>query len=134
MIECKTKKLFIHAFHSQGAQKNFLMAPLLNKVWNTKVAEKDTSISLTLSSNSKIAVVAINQAHGIGSVFDATEFGVECYLGSRGSGVEEALARALIPITGCTRVLLTLAVYERDSATVRQLLDEIKEVSRELLV
>lgn len=106
-------------------------SPLLNKVWVKNVAGCDTSFSLSLDTKRNVAIVAITQTGGIGSVFDADESGVECFMGIRGDGLEEAFCRSLLYQLRCHRLLLTMAVRSITSASLKELMGEI--VSKDLV-
>ena len=109
-------------------------SPLSNQVWTTTIQAVHTTISLTQTRDRSIAVVAVNQAHGIGSVFDANEAGVQCLLGTRKEGMEEACAMALVRVLGCRRVILTIALLESSSDIVKSLLSEFRTISDTLVV
>jgi hypothetical protein len=107
-------------------RRNFVMARLSNESWTCNWDGKPISLSVTLANSNQIGVIAVCASAGIGSIYDATEMGVECHLGSRGDGISEAFAKSLLRITGCKRVILSLAIPNISSKMVKSILDDIK--------
>ena len=95
--------------------------------WSTQIRGHDTALTLSVSSSRSIAIVGVNQAQGIGSVFDASSEGVECLVGTHHDGLEEALARALTQLLSVKRVILTVALREYSPLMVKELLAEIRK-------
>ena len=93
---------------------------------------RDLSISLTKSMSGSTSIMAITETGGMGSVFDASSLGVECYLGSRGNGIQEAFARCLPVILSSQHLLLTLALREIDDDVVKALISSIRSRSDNL--
>lgn len=104
-----------------------------NSIRQEKVDGIDTSISITSSGASGLYVVAITQTSGVGAVFDATDSGVECYMGIRGDGMEEAFARSLLQQLGCDRVLLTLSLRSVTRAVLKDLLLRVVSLGKNLV-
>lgn len=99
---------------------------IMNSCWTQGIHGIETNFSLTRPASRCVALVAINQASGIGSVFDATETGVQCLLGLRGGGYEEALARALLQSLKVSRVILTVALSKVDTQCVKSIMKEVE--------
>ncbi len=97
------------------------------------VGGHETSFSLSLDSRRTTAILGITETGGIGSVFDADESGVECFLGVRGEGLEEAFCRTLLGQLNCRRILVTLAVSKVSPELLRGLMSEIASVGKELV-
>ena len=117
----------MQSFHE--VHRNFRMVRsdlLLNDRWSLEFCGRDLDLSITSTRGCECAVVAITETGGVGSVFDANPLGVECYLGSRGDGSSEALARALVGVIGTRQVLLTLAVRDLTPAIITALLASVR--------
>jgi hypothetical protein len=97
-----------------------------NKSWIYYSDGNSISISVTVSDNHRIALVAVCGSSGLGSIFDATDLGVQCHLGLRGDGIAEAFAKSLMTITRCQRVILTISIRDLSSKVAHSILDEIK--------
>ena len=89
--------------------------------------DSDTTLSVTIMENRSICVVAVCQSKGIGSVFEASEGGVQCLLGTRGTGTHEAFARSLLELCGCKQVILTISCAALTPVMAKVLLGAIKE-------
>ena len=83
-------------------------------------------MSLSQSRDNAIAVIAINQAKGIGSVIEATQDHVQRLLGDSTEGLEEAFARSLVTVTQCRQILLTIALRDPTPVILREVLNDIK--------
>ena len=105
---------------------------MINSLWNVDYHGRDLSISMTKCRSNSTSIIAITETGGIGSVFDASSLGVECYLGHRGNGIPEAFARSLPNVLHSEHVLLTLALREIDSKVVQALLESIRSRSDSL--
>jgi hypothetical protein len=123
------------SFQAVQAEKILMQttSTITNKVWAVNICGTETSISLTVSQSKSIAMVAITQVGGIGSIFDATESGVECYMGIRGDGIEEAFSRGLLGRLGCQRVIVTLALKSSAPEILKALLSELSSRAKELV-
>jgi len=104
--------------------RNFLMAA--NQAWIATIDDRPVSVSVSSLGGGKIAIIGISASSGIGSIFEATDLGVECHLGVRGDGLQEALAKSLLRITGCPRVILALAFPNLSSQSVQSLVHDLK--------
>ena len=104
-----------------------MTSSLKTSKWNTRMNGADTQILISVTRNNEIAIVAINQTRGIGSVYDATPDGVECLVGMHHDGLEEALARAITQILSVKRTILTLALRDYSATCVKQILGEIRK-------
>ena len=100
---------------------------LMNESWSLEFGDRSLDVSVTSTHGRDTAVVAITETGGIGSVFDASPLGVECYLGTRGDGVSEAFARALVSVIGTQQILLTLALRELSPELVSALLSSVRD-------
>ena len=108
-------------------RRNFVMASKVkNQAWVCNAGGNPVSISITISDNHRIALVAVCGSSGVGSIFDATELGVQCHLGLRGDGIAEAFAKSLISLTGCQRVILTISIRDLSPKIAHSIIDEIK--------
>lgn len=102
------------------------MSPVKIQQWATECSSTPTLFSVTISSDSSVAIVAVNQAKGIGAVIEASEDTAHKLLGGGGEGLEEAFARALVSITKCRKVVLTIALRECSQIVLKELLSEIR--------
>lgn len=104
-----------------------MVTPIKTGNWSTKLGGFDTNFSISQTNEKQIAIVTINQARGIGSVFDASVDGVDCLVGTQHDGLEEALARAICQILGVTRTILTIALCDYSPSSLKAALGEIRK-------
>ena len=102
-------------------------SPMRIKNWSAKLGDFTTNLSISMAKDNSIAVVAVNQARGIGSVFDASPDGVECLVGTHHDGLEEGAARAILQILGVHRVILTMALKDHSIRSVKEVLEEVRK-------
>jgi hypothetical protein len=107
--------------------RHVMVTPIKTGNWSTKLGGFDTNFSISLTNEKQIAIVTINQARGIGSVFDASVDGVDCLVGTQHDGLEEALARAICQILGVTRTILTIALCDYSPSSLKAALGEIRK-------
>jgi hypothetical protein len=100
---------------------------VVNDTWSFDYDQRKIALTVSRTSRSQTSIVAITETGGIGSIFDASVNETECYLGTRGDGLSEAFARALISILGTQHVLLTLAVRNIDQRICNALLETVRD-------
>lgn len=110
---------------ASDSEKKFPMSPIQTTAWEANIQDVKTDISISLSKGRKVCIVAVSQANGIGSVFDASEDSVQCLLGARREGLEDACALALLRYLDCERLVLTIAMPNISQDRVRVLLAEV---------
>jgi hypothetical protein len=98
---------------------------LRTTICTREVLNQSVSVSISSTARRDIALVVICGAGGIGTILETTETSVNCLLGCKTDGYEEAFARSLLQKLNLSRMILTLSLLNRTREVFKSLLDTI---------
>jgi hypothetical protein len=103
------------------------VSAISTKQWVADVAGRSTQFAASNTGGNGVVILAITQVKGPGSVFELSAGGnVQCLLGLRGSGTEEALTIAVGKLLKCRQIVLTLAIPNITTEAVHSILACVK--------
>ena len=94
-------------------------------VWESSIQGVQTNFSASISRDRSVAVFAVSQAKGIGSVFHASSDESQCLLGNQTDNLESAFALALVKHFGLEKVILNVALRAISTQIIKELLAEV---------